>query len=299
MSLRYALICFVLFLVVIFLAERSYNALTHPLELVPDKGGSKNEAKPGNPPAIEIPKERPAIASYNVIAARNIFNPERKDFVAVGPGMSAKPMVRPQVILYGVTIAGDYRSASVVNPGRSLKKGEREQMTIKLGERIGEYRLAKVLSDRITMEAGEDTFEVFLYDPKAPKKRVDTRTESKPATIISTQAPSTPRDDVKGGSVLPKDLGIPPSIQATKPVIPKETAGETKGPSAETPTPMTPPGTTVPPPGTAPTATQVPVPMAATPVPSQFSPTPLAVPPGMGTGKPVPLPPGASPTGGK
>jgi hypothetical protein len=54
----------------------------------------------------------------------NIFNPERKDFAAIGSGMSAKPVVRPQVILYGVTIAGDYRSASVINSGRPLKKGE-------------------------------------------------------------------------------------------------------------------------------------------------------------------------------
>jgi len=294
----------VLFLIVLFLAERSYNALTHPLELVPDKGRSKNEAKPGNPPAIEIPKERPAVASYNVIAARNIFNPERKDYVAVGSGMSAKPAVRPRVILYGVTIAGDYRSASVVNPGRSLKKGEREQMTIRPGERIGEYRLAKVLSDRITMEAGEDTFEVLLYDPKMPKKRVETRTESKPATIISTQAPSTPTGDVKGGSRLPTDLGTPLSTPVTKPFIPKEEAGETKGPSqqqpsAQTPALITPPGTITSTPGTAPTATQTPVPMTPTPGTPLSAPTPIPVPPDMGTGKPVPLPPGFSPTGGK
>jgi hypothetical protein len=174
MSLKYAALCFVLFLTVLFLVERTYNALNDPLEPAPDKRESKKEAKPGNLPVTGTPKGPAPIVSHNLIADRNIFNPERRDFAGPGAGMSAKPAGRPQVILYGVTIAGDYRSASVVNPGRSLRKGEREQMTIKPGERIGEYRLAKVSSDRITMEAGEDTFDVLLYDPKSPKKRNQT-----------------------------------------------------------------------------------------------------------------------------
>ena len=308
MSLKYAALCFVLLLTVLFLAERTYNALNHPLELVSDKRESRKEAKPGNFPVTGTPKESAPTASHNLIADRNIFNPERRDFADLGSGMSAKPAGRPQVILYGVTIVGDYRSASVVNPGRSLKKGEREQMTIKPGERIGEYRLAKVLSDRITMEAGEDTFEVLLYDPKSPKKRIDTRTEIKPATTISAQAPSTPTGDVKGGSKPPKDMGTPPSTPATKPVVPKGAgaAGETKEPSqqqpsAQTPAPMTPPGTppgtTATPPGSVPTATKIPVPMAPAPVTSPFAPTTLPIPPNMG--KTVSPPSGGSTTGGK
>jgi len=304
MSLKYAVLCFVLFLTVLFLAERTYNALNHPLELVPDKTETRKEAKPGNFPATGTPKGPAPIASHNLIADRNIFNPERRDFAGLGSGMSAKPAGRPQVILYGVTIAGEYRSASVVNPGRSLKRGEREQMTIKPGERIGEYRLAKVLSDRITMEAGEDTFEVLLYDPKSPKKRIDTRTEIKPAATVTAQVPSTPTGDVKGGSKPPKDLSTPPSTPATKPVVPKGAgaAGETKEPSqqqpsAQTPEPMTPPGTTSPPPGSAPTATKIPVPMAPAPVTSPFAPTTLPIPPNMG--KTVSPPSGGSTTGGK
>ncbi len=79
------------------------------------------------------------------------------------------------------------------------------------------------------MEAGEDTFEVLLYDPKSPKKRIDTRTEIKPAATVTAQVPSTPTGDVKGGSKPPKDLSTPPSTPATKPVVPKGAgaAGET------------------------------------------------------------------------
>jgi FKBP-type peptidyl-prolyl cis-trans isomerase len=77
------------------------------------------------------------------------------------------------VILYGVTIAGDFQAASLVNPGRPLKKGERETMTVKIGEKIGEYKLAKIQPDRITMESNGDSFEVLLYDSRNPKKRME------------------------------------------------------------------------------------------------------------------------------
>jgi len=312
MSLKYAILCFLLFLAVLFLAERSYHALTQPLQLVSDKGGSKREAKPGNPPAIKVPKAPVNIASNNIIAGKNIFNPERKDFAALGSGMSAKPVVRPQVILYGVTIAGDYRSASVVSPGRPLKKGEREQVTVKVGERIGEYRLASVLSDRIKMEAGEDTFEVLLYDPKAPKKRVETRTEVKPATIAGAQTPPIPTSEARGGSG-PSNLGTPNSMPVTNPVvpIPKGTFGETTGPqqqpsvqpSAQSPPAATPPGTatppsaTTPPPGSAPSLTQLPSVMTPAPLTPPFAPTSLPVPSDLA--RPTPLPPGGQTPGGR
>jgi hypothetical protein len=255
MSLKYGALCFVLFLAVLFLAVKSYEVLTSPLELTPVKEVTKkSETRTGNSPATGVTKDPAPIASYNLIAQRNIFNPERKDFPVTGSGTSTKPVARPQVVLYGVTIAGDYQSASVVNPGRPLKKGEREQMTIRPGERIGEYKLAKVSSDRIMLEAGEDSFEVLLYDPKMSKKRVDIKTESKPATITSAQASSTPTSGVKGESGLPKDASVPPSTAAPKPVIRKESVGETKGgPSQQQPSVQT--------------STQVTTPVTASPTP--------------------------------
>ena len=118
-------------------AKHSEEQVSNPLELTPVKEVTKkSETRTGNSPAMGVTKDPAPIPSYNLIAQRNIFNPERKDFPVTGSGTSTKPVARPQVVLYGVTIAGDYQSASVVNPGRPLKKGEREQMTIRPGERI-------------------------------------------------------------------------------------------------------------------------------------------------------------------
>jgi hypothetical protein len=61
-----------------------------------------------------------------------------------------------------------------------VQKGEREIFTVKLGERIGDYKVANISSDRITLEAEADRFEVLLYDSRTPKKRVEVKTETKP-----------------------------------------------------------------------------------------------------------------------
>jgi hypothetical protein len=239
MSLKYGTLCFVLFLVVVFLAVKNYEAFTSPLELTPDKGEVKKETKSNPSPKMEVTKEPQSIVPHNLIAEKNIFNPDRKDFPATA--MSKKPVVRPQIVLYGITIAGDYQSASVVNPGRPLKKGERELMTVKIGDQVGEYKLAKIMSDRITMETEGDTFEVLLYDPRMPKKRMDGKTETKPATIISTQPTPAPRTAGPLPPTAPTGGPVPAStsIGASRPTAPGE--------QVATPPPTSPVRPTIPP----------------------------------------------------
>lgn len=172
-----------------------------------------------------VQKNPASLQSQLFIAEKNIFHPERKEFPILGGG-TKKPIVRPQIVLYGVTLAGDYQSASVANPGMPLKKGERELMTVKVGNQVGEYKLAKILSDRITMEAEGDSFEVLLYDPRMPKRRMDVKIEAKPATITSTQplpatrAAGTPPPTPSTASPVP--ASPPTSIGASKPTAPGE-----------------------------------------------------------------------------
>lgn len=194
MSSKYGFLSFLALGVLLLLIFKNYEVWTRPIGLVPEmnvgkKPQSRPQDKPDPPSAIRPQRDSASIKSYVSIAAKNIFSPERKDFpILMGDGK--KELVRPQIVLYGVTIVGDYRAASVANPGRPLQKGERETFTVKAGERIGDYKLAKILSDRITLEAQGDTFEVLLYDSKTPKRRTDVRTEGRPATVISTQPTS-------------------------------------------------------------------------------------------------------------
>jgi hypothetical protein len=248
MSLRYGVLCLLLVFVVLLLFLKNYETWTRPIKFIPEKEATKKSGtKIEGSPSIVGQKEPTTIEAYILIAEKNIFNPERKDFPIIKSPMAEaaaeaaakaakKPPVRPKIILYGVTIVGEYQAASLANPGRPLQKGERETFTVKLGERIGEYKLAKVSSDRISLEAEGDFFEVLLYDSTTPKRRMGVRTETQPTTVISTQP--TPAPPVPG-SILPASLPI--STAPAKPVPPKETIAPTPPPSGPTiPTPSRP-----------------------------------------------------------
>ena len=264
LSMKYGLICIGLSLVLIFLAIKSYETLTRSTELAPDKGSvKKTERKIESQPLPEIAKEPTTPKDYIPIAEKNIFNPERRDFPS-GPGGGMKPLVRPSIILYGITIFGNSQFASISQPGRPLKKGERELMTLKVGEKIGEYRVAKVFPDRITLEAEGDSFEVFLYDSGMPKRRSDARTESKPASLTSTQpGPASPAEVPRPsqGSVqrpieqAPERVITPPSVPTpARPSFPPPSTRRGGGLSYPYPGGSTQPG--VPPsPGTSPQGT--------------------------------------------
>ena len=191
MSIKYGFLCFLALCVVLVLILKNYETWTQPVEWGPEKNvgkrpQSKPEDRPEGLPSVGAQKNPISAKSYISISEKNLFSPERKDFPTPA-GNGRKQLVRPQILLYGVTIAGNYEAASVASPGRPLHKGERETFTVKKGERIGEYKLVKISPDRITLEAEGDTFEVLLYDQTMAKRRTDIRTETKPATITSAQ----------------------------------------------------------------------------------------------------------------
>jgi hypothetical protein len=231
MSLKYAALVLVLLIFVILLGLQNYETWTQPLKQVQPKEATKSPAKKTETPLVTGEnKETTSIRSYISISEKNIFSPERKDFpVATATIEGKKPIVRPQVVLYGITILGDFQTASVVNPGRPLKKGERETMTLKVGDRVGEYKITKISPDRITLDAGEDRFEVLLYDPSMPKKRV---VPARPSTVTST-APAPGQIPAPAGTVnpnVPAETGAPrepnqqPAVAPQMPSIPPVTS---------------------------------------------------------------------------
>lgn len=208
MSSRYGVLCFLLFFVVLLLAYENYETWSRPIRwAVQKEGAKKTEGKWKPSPTVEGAQNLSPSDSVPVIAQNNIFNPDRKEFPVLASitAEQAKPVVRPQIVLYGVMIADDYQTASIVNPGRPMLKGEREVKTIKLGDRVGDYKITKILPDRITVEAPGDSFDVLLYDPKTPKKRTEVKTTSRPAEVTST---------LPGPPTAPAPPGIPAAVSA-------------------------------------------------------------------------------------
>jgi len=243
MTLRHGVLCLLALVTIVLLAFENYETWTTPIEPVSQKTGPKKASvKPEgskSPVAQKDSNARPSIASYIFIAEKNPFHPDRKEFpIPEVPKVEVKkPIVRPQVTLYGVTIVGDYQSATISYPGRPLQKGERETITVRLGDQIGEYKVSQILQDRIGLKAEEDSFEVSLYNTK---KRTSVKTENRPAAIVST-APGSAGTTAEGAKPVPGAVGALEAPKAT-PLPSGMAPTRTSSPSgASTPAP-TPPG---------------------------------------------------------
>lgn len=239
-------------LVFVLLIFKNYEIWNQPIEVLPEKEMTKKQEKKSEPYAV--PKEQEettSIKTYVGIAEKNIFSPERKEFpvTSIPGGEMKKPLIRPQIVLYGITIVGDYQSATVSTPGKPLQKGERETTTLKIGESVGEYKVSKILSDRIMMAAGEDSFEVLLHDPKSPKKRTFVKTESKPATVVSVSPPTASTSPVTPSPpfpVMPSPGGGTPAGEVPGRTIQPRPASPTIPSSPAAPTSPTTPTSPIP-----------------------------------------------------
>jgi hypothetical protein len=236
MTLRHGVLCLLALVTIVLLAFENYETWTAPIEPVSQKAGPKKASvKPERSKSPADQKDsnaRPSVASYIFIAEKNPFHPDRKEFpIPEVPKVEVKkPIVRPQVTLYGVTIVGDYQSATISYPGRPLQKGEKETITVRIGDQIGEYKVSQITQDRIGLKTEEDSFEVNLYDTKVPKKRTSVKTENRPAAIVSA-VPGSAGTTAEGAKPVPGAVG---ALEAPK---------TTPSPSGNAPNlPSTPPG---------------------------------------------------------
>ncbi|HSR12048.1 MAG TPA: hypothetical protein VLS90_11455 [Thermodesulfobacteriota bacterium] len=253
MSSRYGILSAVLLFLMAVLAYGNYRMWFPGSEIPAAKDTRKKDAIPPPLPFAAAPREIPPRESYQAIAEKNPFNPDRREFTVAADGTPgvAKPIARPTITLYGVVLGDQYQSASIVNPGRPLHKGERETKTLKIGDQVGDYKLGKILHDRIVMEAGEDSFEVLLFDPRTPKRRVDARTPVQATTVTSSaQTPGAVTAGPPGGppitiapaptAVAPVQPGIPPASSLPRPAasLPMAPAGQPE--TAYQPAPLQP-----------------------------------------------------------
>ncbi|OGP73772.1 MAG: hypothetical protein A2V86_01350 [Deltaproteobacteria bacterium RBG_16_49_23] len=234
MSFKYGILCLMLSLMVFFLGIESYEVWNAPIPAINEKTVNKRpmEKRVDGAGTAGEKTTRPADSSM-LVAEKNIFSPERKEFpIPSLPQAGGKNQAtRPQIVLHGVILAGDYQSASIVHPGRPLKKDERETISLRVGEKVGEYKLTKVLPDRITLEAEGDSFEVLLYDPEKIKKRSEARPVA--AASILPSSPTAQPPQVPGQVVRPS---FPTPV--TPPQMPPAVSTQTGPETSSTPSPL-------------------------------------------------------------
>ncbi len=263
MSSRYGIFCVVLFLLVVGLAFKNFEIWSFAAGAVAKREVPKRpEAKAETLPLPVSQKEIQPREGYKLIAEKNIFHPDRKEFPTV-PTDQSRQSVRPQIALYGVVVGGDFQSATIINPGKPLQKGERETKTVKVGDPIGDYKVAKILEDRIVMTNEGDSFEVLLYDPGAPKKRIEAKTPTQPVTVTSAKGgpgpapapgPGAPQPVPSMGTARPAPAGTAmggqPAVPAPQPMSPGPGApSPSAGPTMQPSGPQAPSAGTIPSPG--------------------------------------------------
>ncbi len=249
MKLRYGVVNVLLAFIIVLLIFKNDEIWTAAPRMTPKKEGGKKSEFPGDSvPALPATGPSSIRESLTVIAEKNIFHPNRKEF-DLPAAVPAKPAARPSVQLFGVLISNDLKAVSIAHPGKPLAKGERETKTMKIGDRIGDYQLTQIMADRIILEAPGDTYEVLLYDPKSPKKRVVVKTAAKPAEVTSAlplpasqpvPAGVAPRGTPVPAGVAPRGMPVPGLPRPVQPL--PEMKAEPALPAPISPAPIPDPG---------------------------------------------------------
>jgi len=135
-------------------------------------------------------------SSYEVVATRNLFSPERAE--SVPPDPDPEPEVKQlsgfgkNITLYGVIIMDDYKSALISNP-LIKEPDERQNKWVKVGDMIDELEVTEIRKERILLAEKEEKYEILLYNKDKPvrngktKKAVNRRAKKavKPTVVMS------------------------------------------------------------------------------------------------------------------
>jgi hypothetical protein len=111
----------------------------------------------GRAPTGESASQARPLASYDVIAARSLFNPGRSETGTASIAPVSKPL------LYGVVLRDGTREAFLEDPVT------KKVLAYRPGDQVAGGQLERIEADRVVIRRGEGTFEVLLRDPQKPK----------------------------------------------------------------------------------------------------------------------------------
>ncbi|MGH7318321.1 MAG: type II secretion system protein N [Candidatus Rokuibacteriota bacterium] len=191
------------------------------------------DAPPAPETSIVAPEPAP-VATFAVIAERNLFSPSRTEappepprpVTATPTAPPAPPAPKPR--LYGVVLGSRNGGLAYLEDPRT-----RKVFGYTVGDSVAESRLERIEADRVVMRRAGEVFEVLLRDPTKPRpapapQAPVTRT---PQIPFPTGLPAT-----EGSTVTPAPGGRSPVAQPG--ASPRRPAIRTPAP-APSPAPQT------------------------------------------------------------
>ncbi len=164
-----------------------------------------------------VKKRVPSESSYEVVATRTLFSPERAEFIPPEPDPEPDVMqlsgFGKKITLYGVVMMGDYKSALVSNPFN--EPGERQNKWVKAGDTIGQLDVTEIQKERILLAEKGEKYEILLYDKNKSLRNKRTAGKKikkavKPTIVVSEskKQPESGISKTKGNSESRKTSDI-------------------------------------------------------------------------------------------
>lgn len=163
-----------------------------------------------DPPERFVKRRMPAESAYDLVAAQNLFSPDRREILIdepvpeaePAPAVTGSPISGEAITLYGVVILADYRKALISNPRKQA--GGRDQIWVKAGDALSNLKVQEIREDRILLAEGSKKFEILLYDPNNAKSR-------------KVAAPAPPKAAESPTVITNAPPKAPPKVKAEKP----------------------------------------------------------------------------------
>jgi len=108
----------------------------------------------------------PPLASFQVIATKNMFSPGRSEVAEASPAAAVAAGIKP--ILHGVVLDGARSRAFLEEPPA------RQVLGYSVGDQIAGGRLAAIEPDRVVIVRPQGRLEVFLQDASKPRPAAPT-----------------------------------------------------------------------------------------------------------------------------
>lgn len=190
---------------VIFIGVKSYGVWTEGGQTaLKMQAVKKSKARPKK---RVVQKRMPPELAYAVVVDKTLFTPDRKEFIP-----EEEPEQEPEakqlyisgkkIVLYGVIVMDDYKSALITNP--RPKTGERKTKWVKVEDPIGDFMVTLINKNSILLTKGSKEYKILLHDKDKPKRRATaTKKETKPKVISTAPKKSPPRSKASKKKELP------------------------------------------------------------------------------------------------
>ncbi len=143
----------------------------------------KTELEKKKTPSPSLEKRVQPLTEYTVISEKNLFHPERRPVqIKEEPKREVK---KPDIILYGTVVSGDYRIAFIEdlkNPRRTPGRGKR-QTPVRVGDSIGPFTVKEIGDDYIILSSSGTEF-VYHVQESHRAKHIQTKRPIKPEKAL-------------------------------------------------------------------------------------------------------------------